>query len=428
MEKCPVTVIIIGAGIRGNIYASYSQLCPDKMKVVGVVDTNAQKRDVIAKIYNIPSQFEFSSVDDLIKAGKLADAVVISTLDQTHSEITVKMANEKYNILLEKPMAVSVEDCKAIHEAAIKNNIILSVCHVMRYTPNYSEVMRIVESGMLGEIYSVQHLEAIGNTHFAHSFVRGNWRKQEETSFSLMTKSIHDIDLINWFMQGSKCTKVSSFGSLSHFKKDKKPIDAGDALRCVDCAFESECAYSAKKIYLDPARQGNTGWPLNAITQVVDIENIGNAITRGPYGRCVYECDNDVCDNQVVNFEFEGGKTASFTMIAFTEDLCVRKTKIYGSKGELHSDGDHQVKFFDFKTRETTIIYPHELEQYNMYSGMNNHGGGDYGVISSFIDSLILQTPKLNKSDSLESLTSHILTFAAEKSRLTGSIVCPRDI
>ncbi|OMH81349.1 putative oxidoreductase YteT [Zancudomyces culisetae] len=411
--------------MRGNIYATYAMSRPEKMRVVGVVDPDPVRRENMAKKHNIQAEHTLTSVDELVGMDKFADAVIISTLDQTHCNIAVAMANRKYNILLEKPMATSLQDCKDIYQATVDNGITLAVCHVMRYTPIYSEVMKLVNSGVLGEIYSVQHLEAIGNTHFSHSFVRGNWAKEEETSFSLMTKCIHDVDLINWFMGGAKCTKVSSFGHLSHFKKDKKPMEAGDAKTCMECAHESNCPYSAKTIYLEPTKRGESGFPMNAITNVIDIENITKAITSGPYGRCVYECDNNVCDNQVVTFEFEGNKTATLTMIAFTEDLCIRKTKIYGSKGELITDGIGEITVFDFATCKKTVVHPHEMEQYKVYSDLFGHGGGDYGIISSFIDSLIYNDPSLNKSGAYESLLSHMYTFAAEDSRVKGCVVTP---
>ncbi|PVV02939.1 hypothetical protein BB560_002594 [Smittium megazygosporum] len=424
----PVKVVVIGAGNRGSIYAGYAKLSPEKMQVVGVVDRNELKRARMMRQYDIPPEHTFSSVEEFAEFPKYADAVVISTLDLTHKEIAVEMAKKKYHILLEKPMAVSLEDCKDISKAVEENGVILAVCHVMRYTPNYSEVMKVINSGKLGEVISVQHLEAVGNTHFSHSFVRGNWGVEKNSSFSLMTKSIHDVDLINMFMGGAKCTKVSSFGHLTHFKKAKKPKEAGDAMRCMDCEYEPKCAYSAKKIYLEPAKQGSKSWPLDALVHDINVETITKALEEGPYGRCVYECDNDVCDNQVVIFDFEGEKTASFSMIAFTEDLCIRKTKIYGSRGELISDGENLITVFDFETREKTVIHPFDLEEYKAFSDMFGHEGGDYGIISNFIDSIIHNNPKLNRSGAHESLLSHVYTFAAEMSRLENRTIFPQDL
>lgn len=65
---------------------------------------------------------------------------------------------------------------------------------------------------------------------------------------------------------------------------------------CVSVTQASRGGSNKRHNYLT---QGRRGWPVNVITEVPDIESVTNAIKTGPYGRCVYECDNDVVDNQV---------------------------------------------------------------------------------------------------------------------------------
>ncbi|CAG8554875.1 11181_t:CDS:10 [Ambispora leptoticha] len=305
----PVTIAVVGAGQRGKGYAYYSMENPEWLKIVAVAEPNDFKRENMKKQYSIPDKNVFNDWCDLASRPKLCDAVIISTLDNLHTEPAIAFANLGYHVLLEKPMAVTLEDCRLITEAAIQNEIIFAVCHVLRYTPHNRLIKLIIDSGILGDIVNIQHMEPVGFWHFAHSYVRGNWRNEKEASFSLMAKS------------------VSSFGNLRHFRASNKPKDAGDAKRCLDCAAEPSCPYSAKRIYLDRAKRGSRGWPVSVITDIEDIENVTKALENGPYGRCVYECDNDVVDNQIVNMEFENGTTASCTMIAFTESICARKTR-----------------------------------------------------------------------------------------------------
>lgn len=127
---------------------------------------------------------------------------------------------------------------------------------VMRYSPYNIAIKAILDSGVLGDIINVQHIEPVGFEHFAHSYVRGNWRNEESTSFSLMTKCCHDLDIVSMYMGKDKPVRLSSFGSLTHFKPSKKPKEAGAATRCTECAFERKCPYSAKKIYLEPLASG----------------------------------------------------------------------------------------------------------------------------------------------------------------------------
>jgi len=244
--------------------------------------------------------------------------------------------------------------------------------------------------------------------------VRGNWRRQDESSFTLLAKSCHDIDWISWMMP-SKCTKVSSFGSLRHFTKENKPKEATN--RCMDCPVESSCAYSAKKIYLERIERGVKSWPVHVLAEDPTVESITKALQAGPYGRCVYEFDNYVVDNQVVLMLFEGGRTATFSMVAFSEEICVRKTKIFGTKGELEGNGETTIKVFDFLTQKSTV-YDLSLKT----TQLSGHGGADYYLMRTFVDAVSSNDPNKVLSNSQETLRSHLIVFAAEKSRLESQL------
>ncbi|KAJ2368295.1 hypothetical protein IW150_005448 [Coemansia sp. RSA 2607] len=415
-ETTPVKVAIVGCGNRGSIYSSYA-LVSKKMQVVAIADHNESRRKPLQEQHGIPDKNCHLSWQNLLSAPKIADAVLICIHDMEHETAAILFAGKGYHILLEKPMATTLSGCWDVYKAARANNVMLAICHVLRYTPYNRKVKEIVDSGILGNVVGIQHMEPVGHYHFAHSYVRGNWRKEEESSFSLMTKSCHDIDIILYFM-GNNCTRVSSFGGISHFKKGNKPSDAGDAKRCTDCSFETRCPYSAKKIYLEPAQRGFKGWPLNAVADVIDIENIGNALREGPYGRCVYESDNDVCDNQVVNIEFGDNRYASFSMVAFTKDICVRKTRIFGTLGELIGDGDKSIEVYDFLSHKSTFHEPDPVPE-----NLSGHGGGDMGLISAFVDAVAMKNPSLLSSDAQSSLDAYLVVFAAEEARRTGTVI-----
>ncbi|XP_018408140.1 PREDICTED: uncharacterized protein LOC108783928 [Nanorana parkeri] len=326
--KC-VTAIIVGAGSRGFVYSFYAVNFPKRMKVVGVADPRSCVRDQVKKYHEIDDDNFFEDWKEAAEREKFADAVIITTPDRLHKEPAIAFAKKGYHILLEKPMAVTPEDCCEIVSTCKENGVMLAVGHVLRYHPVSIQIKELIDSGVIGDIVHIQHLEPVGFWHFAHSFVRGNWRNESESTFSLLAKSCHDIDLICYWMGKQRCVKVSSFGALSHFTKENKP--SGASSRCLDCAVENSCPYSAKKIYLN---KGHFGWPVSVVCSngVYDIESLTEALRTGPYGRCVYDCDNDVCTNQVVNMEFEGGKTAAFTMMGFTYALGVRNTTIFGTK------------------------------------------------------------------------------------------------
>jgi len=224
---------------------------------------------------------------------------------------------------------------------------------------------------------------------------------------------------------GAKFKKVSSFGNITHFRKENKPAAAGDAKNCLDCPYEPQCPYSTKKIYIEPhVKLGWRGWPVDVVQPngIVDVENLTTALRKGNYGRCVYEMDNDVCDHQVVNIEFENGATSSFTMIAFTESMCARKTKIFGTKGELDGDGENKLVHFDFLTRSSKVIHPSE-EVDNREFIDSGHGGGDFGLMRAFVNACVTGNKNYVVSGPQETLDSHVYVFAAEHARKTGSVI-----
>ncbi|XP_049609481.1 uncharacterized protein zgc:154075 isoform X2 [Syngnathus scovelli] len=380
----PVRLIVVGAGCRGEIYSRYSIIHPDRAKIVGVADPRKFARTKFKHMYKLEEENLCEDWRILAEREKCADAVIICTPDSLHKEPAVAFAKKGYHVLLEKPMA------------------------------------ELIDSNVIGDVIHIQHLEPVGFYHFAHSFVRGNWRNEAESSFSLLTKSCHDIDLIHQWAGTRRCLKVTSFGFVSHFNPENKPTGASD--RCLDCSVEDTCPYSASKIYLGRVKKGHIGWPVSVIcpNSLPDIETVTEALRTGPYGRCVYECDNDVCSNQVVNMEFEGGLTAAFSMVAFTEDICKRKTTIYGSKGEL-SFKDNEIRVFDFLTQKATKYVANVGCPVKF--GMSGHSQADYSLIDAFISAVTHNDPSLITSGPEETLRSHLLVFEAERSRRENRVI-----
>lgn len=408
-----VTFIIAGAGERGTTYATLIGKHP-QAEVVGVAEPNEFRRKRLAEDHNIPSDNVFTDWKELAGRDKFADAVIIATQDRMHVGPVLAFAEKGYDILLEKPMAPSEADCRKIVKAAEDNNVMFAVCHVMRYTDYTRKLKSLLDEGLIGDIVSMQHFEPVGYWHQAHSFVRGHWGNEAKSSCMLLAKSCHDVDWIRHIM-AVPCKKVSSFGSLYHFRKEQAPQGAAD--RCLDCSVEATCPYSAKKIYLGRLAKGHTSWPVSILAPEPTEENITEALKTGPYGRCVYACDNDVVDQQVVNMEFAGGRTAGFTMTAFN-NARGRETRIFGTRGELFGDGS-KLTHYDFLTDETTEIDTRAPDA----SITGGHGGGDGRLIESFIAAMVDKDPSKILSGPAESLETHLMVFAAERARREDKVV-----
>ena len=408
----PVSLIIIGAGNRGSSFARFAAQHPDLARVVGVAEPREFYRQKVASQHNIPPENVTEDWKELVARPKFADAVIIATPDRYHAEPAVAFANRGYAMLLEKPMATNPADCRRIVEAVEQNHILFAVFHDFRYF-NYTKVLKeTIDSGLIGDVVSIEHLEPVGYWHYAHSYVRGNWRNEAASSSMLLAKSCHDIDWLRYIL-GQRCVRVSSFGSLTHFKKSQKPAAAGDALRCLDCAYEAQCPYSAKRFYQARLRKGEFGWPLDVITPVFTEEGVLMALREGPYGRCVYECDNDVVDHQVVNLLYANGATASFTMTGCSE-FGDRRTTVFGTRGELRGDLSKLVHF-DFLSNETHII---DTTPPNSPSG--GHWDGDVNVLKAFMYTVATGDTSRILSGAQETLETHLTVFAAEQSRREG--------
>jgi predicted dehydrogenase len=401
-----VSFVVIGAGDRGFTYSEYSRHFPGKMKIAAVAEPDKNRRERFANDFGLENSHVFESFEQILSMPKLADAAIIATPDDLHFR-PAKMAIEKgYAVLLEKPISNRKEDIIELNSFNEKLCGFTAVCHVLRYTPFFKKLKDIADSGLLGKIVTIEHNEGVGWWHHAHSFVRGNWADTEKTSPMILAKSCHDMDLLLWF-SGKQCRKISSFGSLNHFKKENAP--SGSTARCTDgCKVENECPYSALKLYLD---MNQNGWPVSTMTDDLSYEGRFKAIKEGPYGRCVYMCDNNAVDHQVVNAEFEDGITASFTMSAFTEPG--RKIRIMGTMGEARGNGKI-IETVDFRTnKKETIDIPKEEN-----GVLTGHGGGDFGLVSAFIKAIRNENKGLISSTLDVSVESHLMAFAAEESRI----------
>jgi predicted dehydrogenase len=409
----PVTLAVLGAGNRGNEHGDWALANPDRARVVAVAEPRQFRRDRFAARHAIPAGAAVADWRELAARGRLADAVLVCTQDAMHVEPAVAFAEAGYHLLLEKPMATTEDGCRRIVEVVERAGVLLAVCHVLRYTPYTALVKRVVDAGRLGQVISVQHLEPVGFLHQAHSYVRGNWRNQGVATFMLMSKSCHDLDWLQYVV-GRPIRRVASFGSLTWFRPEHRPAGAAD--RCLDCALEPTCPYSAVRFYTRALERGG-GWPLDAVVDRPTGADLLAALRTGPYGRCVWACDNDVVDHQVVAVEFDGGLSGTFTMTGFNAGGH-RRTRLFGTDGELEGDGE-TVRVHDFLTQTTEILAAHTPGDPTAAGG---HGGGDQGLMDAFVRAVATGDASPILTGPRESLAAHLAVFAAEQARLEGTV------
>ena len=413
------SVVVIGAGLRGTAYTDVMLNLKDKFKVIGVAEPIESRRNSIKKKHGISDDMCFNGWEEMLSQPKMADVAIISTMDEMHYEPAMKAIELGYDILLEKPVAPTAKECADIALAAEKKGVKILVCHVLRYTPFFKKIKRLVMDGTLGDIMSVVHVEAVGNVHQSHSFVRGNWHSESETAPMLLAKCCHDLDILQWILD-EPCEKIQSFGKLTYFTPENAPD--GAPKRCIDggCPIEDTCPYNCRKLYYESK---DNSWFRPACTrgiaknEIPTDEEVMTALKTTDFGLCVYHANNDVVDHQTVNMQFKSGANATLSMNAFNKGG--RYIRIFGTKGELlaHMENEN-IDVYTFEDKKHTEVSVVSSEE----SILGGHGGGDEGIIYELYEYLGGEYNGYCAADISVSVKNHLIGFAAEKSRRQDTV------
>ncbi|MBQ9736440.1 MAG: Gfo/Idh/MocA family oxidoreductase [Clostridia bacterium] len=416
MEK--KKVIVIGCGDRGRTYTDIMKdEFSDCFEVVAVAEPVAARRNYMKEKHNLPDELCFESWEPLLELPKMADVAIIATMDKDHYGPAMKALDLGYPLLLEKPIAPTPEECVAIAKKAEEKNLFVIVCHVLRYTAFFMALKDIIESGEIGKVMAIQHIEGVGNVHQSHSFVRGNWGQSAKSSSMLLQKTCHDMDIMAW-LAGEKCTAVQSFGKLSYFCEKNAP--AGAPARCIDgCPEGDRCPYNAVKLYVEDNEYSDWFRRTSAKCPNPTREQMLEVMRTTDYGRCVFRSDNDVVDHQVVNLQFGDDVFADFSMSAFTKGgRCIR---IMGTEGEINAKMEgNTIDVYSFITSTTRRHDCNTAVSGEMLTG--GHGGGDTGIVKALYDTLMGEKCR-SVCSVRESCDNHLIVFAAEHSRHTGTVV-----
>lgn len=393
--------IILGAGYRGRAYAEYAQSHPDQLEIVGVADP--------VQADAIPAPRYWNDWKECLADKPEADIVMITMPDALHHDSAIAALDAGYHLLLEKPISPTEEECREVIAKALEKKRLVIVGHILRYTAYFAHIKALIDSGELGEVVSIAHQESAGFWKVAHSYVRGNWANSKKSSPIILAKCSHDFDLFVWWL-GKKCKKVTSFGSIKLFKPENMP--KGAATRCVDCppSIEKRCVWSARNMYVRHDE-------LKYLFADHSDEAMIKLIEETEYGKCVYQADNDVPDHQTVTMEFEGGATVSHVMTGFTEKN-IRTTRIALTRGEIVGDGENlDICRFDGNSVETGVPSVYRLPN------KSRHGGGDFNIVFELIRIIRRNDPNEIRQTTEEALQSHLICFAAEKSRNNGGAI-----
>jgi predicted dehydrogenase len=424
----PLKAIVVGAGHRALVYASYAAQYPDELQIVGVADPIAYRRELVAGLYNLPPERCYPTAEAVAAEPKFADVVINGTMDHQHLATSLPLLEAGYHMLLEKPLAVSEAQMWALIESARAHERKVMICHVLRFAPFYTEIRRRVRDGVIGDLISVQTVEHVSYHHMAMAFVRGKWSRSVEGYASmLMAKCCHDLDLIAWMKSGIRPRSVTSYGSNFQFRPERAPAGAGT--RClVDCPIEPDCLYSARKHYIDhPDRWTFYVWDrLEHLGSPSLEDKIASLKGDNPYGRCAWGCEMEVVDHQVVGIEFEDGSTAIHNMIGGTAKPN-RSIHLVGTLGEIEGvfeDNRFVVRHIDprpgHEYSEEWVDLNTRPDEEGEFGG---HGGGDLRLVEDFVRVVRGESPSISTTSLDDSVAGHLIGFSADRAMVERRIV-----
>jgi len=452
----PPRLALIGAGDRGaDVYADYLRRYPDEGVLVALAEPDKARQSRVAERHALPATGHHDDWRSLLANADIGiDGVIVATPDGEHVAPAAAALEQGVDVLIEKPIADNADELNQLRQAADASDATVTVAHVLRHTPFFARLHELVAQQAIGELVHLDHTEAIGHWHFAHSYVRGNWRRAADSSPMLLAKACHDLDILRW-LAGSACTSVASTGALRHFRVDNAP--EGAPQRCLDgCPAASTCPFHAGRFYLEQLRDW-TGWPVTTlVADPTDLRAREDALRQGPYGRCVYRADNDVADHQQVLLGFSNGVSATLTVTAFTPRNA-RTVAVRGTRGEILGDLEHgtltvrtvpaawhdapaddaetarrrtaPVPLHDEHSERVSLApHPHDHPIAPIVN-MVGHAGGDDAIMRDFARRLrgrLAGAPREEARTSLaESLDSHLMAFAAEEARRAGDVRRP---
>jgi len=454
----PVRIALLGAGNRGReVYGAFFAAHPDRARVVAIAEPNAGRRSAAADDH--PGAALYPGWEELL-ASETPEAVVVATQDRDHTEPALAALRAGAHVLLEKPMAHTATDCVQLAAAAATHDRVLRICHVLRHTPLFLRLKELLDTDAIGDLVTVAWRENVSFWHMAHSYVRGHWAERDRSAPMLLAKCCHDLDLILW-LTGRSVQRLGSIGRLTHFRPEQAP--EGAPARCTDgCPAADTCPFEAQRIYItmepilremardapEPfraaahvalrpraraalerlARVSPTlrplvdyhGWPRSVLTEERGDAAVLRALREGPWGRCVYHCDNDVVDHQVVSMELDGGVSATLTMHGHSHREH-RSARIDGTRGTI------EVDFGQFRSR--LWVHDHRrgsTEEFVVdHPPGSGHGGGDDGLVTAFLTDVVAARhgPVPGGLDARAALESHLLAFAADDARTSGAMV-----
>ena len=403
-----IRLVMVGTGVRGlhawgiNLVEPYAEF----VEMVGLCDINEKRAEVVKKMIGTEAKIYHSSkFDQMIKEQK-PDMVIVTTTDNAHVDYIVRAMELGCDVISEKPIATDEVQCQQILDAEKEHGKKVFVGFNVRYLNESIEMKRILDSGEIGKIISIEYQEYLDTSHGASYFRR--WHGKNKYSGSLFVhKSSHHFDLINWLLDAEP-VEVRAMGKLGFYGANNE----FRGKNCRNCEFTAQCYF-----YWDITKN-------EKFTKLyVDCETVDNYYRDG----CVWDTEIDSPDSGSVLVQYDNGTQLNYSLNAYLP-YEGQKISFSGEKGRLDVRLFYNQPWLDeVKTEFRLTTDQKTTKTWDILPDDGMHGGADARIKDNFFKPN-QKNASGQRAGSHAGVLSSLIGIAALKSIKSGKPIKIRDL
>lgn len=432
---------VVGTGHRAGMYVmAIARDHADVAELVAWCDTNPARMAVhdaelgAARGEGPAGLPQYGPADlERMIAEQRIDAVVVTTPDRTHAEFVARAQRAGVDVVVEKPLATTAQECRQIVESVAETGRDLTMTFNYRYSPRNSTLREVIASGAIGTPTSVHFEWVLDTVHGADYFRR--WHRQQRNSGSLLVhKAAHHFDLVNWWLHDAPRRVFASAGLQFYGAENaagrglgERPA-RGTGTKGDPWALDLARDPRLKALYLDAEQHDGYLRDRDVFTDGIDIH-----------------------DNMALVVDYRGGARMSYSLNAHSPwegyhvavngtagraELTVveRGEVVVGPEGEVVLDASLSP---DAPTRsrpegERLVVQRHwgPAEDVAIPRGIGGHGGGDAIMLMDVFrrDLLLAEDPLGRAAGYLDGVRAIAVGIAANRSIATGQAVDVGDL
>ena len=418
--------VLVGTGGRSRMYIdALADQFASSSKLLAICDSNQGRRDLVLRQYGDRltglESYAPEDFDKMLQEQK-PDCVIVCTKDSTHSDYICRALELDCDVITEKPMTTDEKKCQRIIDTVKKTGKKVSVMFNYRYSPVREQVKKILASGIIGKVCSVDFQWMLDTRHGADYYRR--WHRNKANSGGLMVhKATHHFDLVNWWLGSVPVSVFAEGGKVFYdYKQAQRHGLKKHGDRCMDCNLKNRCNFyfdlnssdKLRQIYLQCEEHDNYYRDKCLFADEIDIEDTMNVVVKYENNQFLSYSLNSFCAWEGYRISFNGTKGR-------LEHNCRESSYVNSGgmvEGAFNPEGTTIQVFPFFKT-------PFEVK---IDQGVGGHGGGDILMLNDIFGSTNHQDPYMKAADYIHGAYSILVGIAANKSMANGQKVFIKDL